>query len=97
MRYSNADERSKLLAGVGIPPPERNLRCKGTRRLGMLVVAMVMGALLYFGMGSSPHFPCSEEDEWKSEGWFPSRKYPWRRNIFYGLLTILLHSSGWDC
>lgn len=75
MRYSNADERSGLLAGVGIPPPERNLRCKGTRRLGMLAVVMVMGALLYFGMGSSPHSPCSE-DEWKSEGWFPSREYP---------------------
>ncbi|KAF8545191.1 glycoside hydrolase superfamily [Trichophaea hybrida] len=73
MRYRYHDERQKLLAGVGIPPPEPNFRCRGTRRAGILVVIFVMGALLYLGSKVPPEYPVADESEhWKSEGWFPS-------------------------
>jgi hypothetical protein len=75
MRYRYHDERQKLLAGVGIPPPEPNLRCRGTRRAGMLIVVCVMGTLLYLGSRVPHQYPVVDEaEQWKSEGWFPSRE-----------------------
>jgi hypothetical protein len=41
----------------------------------MLIVVCVMGTLLYLGSRVPHQYPVVDEaEQWKSEGWFPSRE-----------------------